>query len=36
MGFLSEVCEIVDIVEPVKKFATEIKSVSMAGNGRCL
>ncbi len=33
-GFLSKVCKVVDIVEPVEKFATEAgKTVQMAGNG---
>lgn len=34
IGFLSKVCQIVDVVEPVRKFATEIMSVSMNGSGQ--
>lgn len=34
MGFLSKVCEIVDVVEPVGKFAAEVKLAQMTGNGR--
>ncbi|MCJ1468281.1 Alpha N-terminal protein methyltransferase 1 [Pseudocyphellaria aurata] len=33
VGFLSKVCEVVDVVEPVEKFAVEIKSSKMIGNG---
>ena len=33
-GFLSKVCDIVDIVEPVDKFAAEVKFGKMTGNGR--
>lgn len=33
MGFLSNVCDIVDVVEPVEKFAMEVKSAKMIGNG---
>ena len=33
-GFLSKVCEIVDIVEPVEKFAKEAKSMKMLGGAR--
>ena len=32
-GFLSVVCDVVDIVEPVEKFANAIKDVNMAGKG---
>lgn len=32
-GFLSMVCEIVDVVEPVEKFASEVKGAKMAGKG---
>lgn len=31
-GFLSNVCDIVDVVEPVEKFAMEVKSAKMIGN----
>lgn len=33
VGFLSKVCDVVDVVEPVEKFAVEVKSAKMAGNG---
>ena len=33
-GFLSKVCEIVDIVEPIQKFAVEVKEAKMAGSGK--
>lgn len=33
VGFLSKVCEVVDVVEPVEKFAVEVKSAQMIGNG---
>lgn len=33
MGFLSKVCDVVDVVEPVEKFAAEVKSAKMIGNG---
>ncbi|MCJ1453432.1 Alpha N-terminal protein methyltransferase 1 [Mycoblastus sanguinarius] len=32
-GFLSRVCEVVDIVEPVEKFAQEVKKAELAGDG---
>lgn len=32
-GFLSTVCEIVDVVEPVGKFAQEAKGAKLAGKG---
>lgn len=32
-GFLSTVCEVVDVVEPVEKFAQEVKGQKMAGSG---
>ena len=32
-GFLSTVCEVVDVVEPVDKFAREIKGQKMVGSG---
>ena len=32
-GFLSTICEIVDVVEPVKKFAEEVKGQKMVGGG---
>ena len=32
-GFLSTVCEVVDVVEPVEKFAREIKGQNMVGRG---
>ena len=32
-GFLSNVCEIVDIVEPVEKFAMEVKTAKKTGKG---
>ena len=32
-GFLSTVCEVVDVVEPVEKFAREVRGQKMAGNG---
>ncbi|MCJ1471743.1 Alpha N-terminal protein methyltransferase 1 [Lambiella insularis] len=33
-GFLSKVCEVVDVVEPVAKFAREVPSREMGGAGR--
>ena len=33
-GFLSKVCEVVDVVEPVEKFAKEVKGMGMTGSGR--
>ncbi len=33
-GLLSEVCEIVDVVEPVEKFAYQAKGMKMSGKGR--
>ncbi|KAI4200427.1 MAG: hypothetical protein LQ350_003965 [Teloschistes chrysophthalmus] len=33
-GFLSKVCQIVDIVEPVEKFASEVRSQKMSGEGK--
>lgn len=33
-GFLSKVCEVVDVVEPVEKFADEVRGAEMAGKGR--
>ncbi|MCJ1485442.1 Alpha N-terminal protein methyltransferase 1 [Schaereria dolodes] len=33
-GFLSTVCDVVDVLEPVEKFAMEAKRVKMTGNGR--
>ena len=32
-GFLSTVCEVVDVVEPVEKFAREVKGQKMIGSG---
>lgn len=32
-GFLSTVCDVVDVVELVEKFAIEVKSAKMIGNG---
>ena len=32
-GFLSTVCEVIDVVEPVEKFAQEAKGQKMVGNG---
>ena len=32
-GFLSTICEIVDVVEPVEKFAQEAKVAKMSGRG---
>ena len=32
-GFLSKVCEVVDVVEPVQKFAEVIKETKMVGSG---
>lgn len=32
-GFLSAVCEVVDVVEPVEKFAREVKGQKMVGGG---
>ncbi len=32
-GFLSTVCEVIDVVEPVEKFAKEVKGQKMAGSG---
>lgn len=34
VGFLSTVCETVDIVEPVEKFAAEARDAKVAGLGR--
>ena len=33
-GFLSKVCEVVDIVEPIQKFAEEVTKAEMAGSGK--
>lgn len=33
-GFLSKVCEVVDVVEPIGKFAEEVRGAEMAGKGR--
>lgn len=33
-GFLSRVCEVVDVVEPVEKFAKEVGGAEMVGEGR--
>lgn len=33
-GFLSKVCEVVDVVEPVEKFAREVVGAEMMGKGR--
>lgn len=33
-GFLSKVCAVVDVVEPVEKFAREAAGATMAGKGR--
>lgn len=33
-GFLSKVCEVIDVVEPVNKFAQEAKVAEMAGEGK--
>ncbi len=33
-GFLSKVCEVVDVVEPIQKFAEVAKETKMAGRGR--
>ncbi|KAL2055843.1 hypothetical protein ABVK25_004087 [Lepraria finkii] len=33
-GFLSTVCETIDVVEPIEKFANEVKGAEMAGNGQ--
>ena len=32
-GFLSTVCEVVDVVEPVEKFAREVQGQKMVGSG---
>ena len=32
--FLSTVCETVDVVEPIEKFANEVKGAAMAGSGQ--
>ena len=32
-GFLSTICEVVDVVEPVEKFAQEVKGREMVGSG---
>ena len=32
-GFLSTVCNLVDIVEPIEKFAKEIRTIGMVGEG---
>ena len=32
-GFLSTVCEVIDMVEPVEKFAQEAKAANLAGKG---
>lgn len=32
VGFLSKVCDVVDVVEPVEKFAVEVKSAKMVDN----
>ena len=32
-GFLSKICETVDVVEPVEKFAQEVKGREMVGSG---
>lgn len=33
-GFLSKACEIVDIVEPVEKFAKEVENMKLVGGAR--
>lgn len=33
-GFLSRVCEVVDVVEPIAAFSAKIKDVKMAGSGK--
>ena len=33
-GLLSKVCEVVDVVEPVEKFARQVESAEIAGKGR--
>jgi len=33
-GFLSKVCGVIDVVEPVEKFAQEAKVTEMSGNGK--
>ena len=33
-GFLSTVCETIDVVEPIEKFANEVKGAEMAGSGQ--
>ncbi|KAL2040246.1 hypothetical protein N7G274_007149 [Stereocaulon virgatum] len=33
-GFLSTVCETIDVVEPVERFASEVKGAKMAGSGQ--
>ncbi|MCJ1302867.1 Alpha N-terminal protein methyltransferase 1 [Hypocenomyce scalaris] len=33
-GFLSKVCDVVDVVEPIEKFAMEVRGAEMAGDGR--
>jgi len=32
-GFLSKVCEVIDLVEPVERFAQEAKAAEMSGKG---
>ena len=32
-GFLSRVCDIVDVVEPVRKFANEVRDAKLLGDG---
>ena len=32
-GFLSTVCEVIDVVEPVERFVREVKSMDMVGSG---
>ena len=33
-GFLSKVCEVVDVVEPVEKFAREVRAMEMGGTAK--
>ncbi|KAI4248002.1 MAG: hypothetical protein LQ352_006022 [Teloschistes flavicans] len=33
-GFLTKVCQLVDIVEPVEKFASEVRHQKMSGEGK--
>ncbi|MCJ1413595.1 Alpha N-terminal protein methyltransferase 1 [Ptychographa xylographoides] len=33
-GFLSRVCHVVDVVEPIEKFAKEVKGMEMGGSGK--